>query len=202
VQKRTSPAADEAGVSEQVYLTQVCEALGGTDCGEPVVEASENGGNQPAGNQPDDDNDDADADEADEPEDEPEDEEEPSVDPEEEPEDGEDNDIVVIDPELLWCFLDADSDGLFNCEEATYGTDPNIWDTDGDGLGDGIEVGSGLGDPLLVDTDNDALTDYQEMMYGTNPWSSDSDGDGSSDSGEIFWGTDPLDPDDYPLEWI
>jgi Bacterial TSP3 repeat len=196
--------ADEAGVSEQVYLAQICQALGGTECGDSNS-ANSDGSTTPAGEPSNPANADDDEEPAGDEEDEEDEEDEPEEDPEPEPEDPEepadDGGILEIDPELLYCFFDADSDGLFNCEEETYGTDPNFWDTDGDGLGDGIEVGSGLGDPLLPDTDNDALSDYQEMMYGTNPWSSDSDGDGSSDSGEIFWGTDPLDPDDEPLDW-
>lgn len=44
-------------------------------------------------------------------------------------------------------FLDSDQDGLSNAEEATYGTDPNNPDTDGDGYTDGIEIKSGY-DPL------------------------------------------------------
>lgn len=43
--------------------------------------------------------------------------------------------------------LDSDHDGLTDAEEKTYGTNPNIADTDGDGYSDGIEVKSGY-DPL------------------------------------------------------
>jgi ribosomal protein L12E/L44/L45/RPP1/RPP2 len=198
--------AEEAGVSEQVYLSQICQALGGTDCGQTTANSSnQSDKTTPAGETSGPEADDAEEspdDEAEEEESEDDEEDEPEADPEEEPEEpADDDDILELDPELLYCFFDADSDGLFNCEEETHGTDPNNWDTDGDGLGDGVEVGSGLGDPTLADTDNDALSDYQEMMYGTNPWSTDTDGDGSSDSGEIFWGTDPLDPDDEPFEW-
>lgn len=199
--------AEEAGLSEQAYLHEVCEALAQSDCGETASSAA-NGNENAASTEANDADESESGDEppADDEEDaaEEEDEDEPEADPEEEPEDGGDDGIIDIDPELLYCFFDADSDGLFNCEESTHGTDPNNWDTDGDGLGDGLEVGSGLGDPTLFDTDNDALSDFQEMTWGTNPWSSDSDGDGYSDSNEIFWGSDPTDPDDEPfdIDWL
>lgn len=38
---------------------------------------------------------------------------------------------------------DADADGLTAYEEAQLGTDPGRWDSDGDGLSDGFEVGLG-----------------------------------------------------------
>ncbi len=44
-------------------------------------------------------------------------------------------------------FLDSDQDGLTNQEEKALGTDPNKFDTDGDGYSDGAEVRSGY-DPL------------------------------------------------------
>jgi hypothetical protein len=39
--------------------------------------------------------------------------------------------------------LDADGDGLDECEELSAGTDPDLADTDGDGLDDGEEVACG-----------------------------------------------------------
>jgi hypothetical protein len=44
-------------------------------------------------------------------------------------------------------FNDADTDGLSNEEEKTYGTDPEVADTDGDGYSDGVEIEGGF-DPL------------------------------------------------------
>jgi hypothetical protein len=39
---------------------------------------------------------------------------------------------------------DSDNDGLYDDDEsAVYGTDPNVYDTDGDGVGDGQEVYDG-----------------------------------------------------------
>ncbi|MDD5464642.1 MAG: hypothetical protein PHP62_05835, partial [Candidatus Moranbacteria bacterium] len=44
-------------------------------------------------------------------------------------------------------FLDSDQDGLSDDEEKTYGTNPQVADTDGDGYSDGAEIQSGY-DPL------------------------------------------------------
>jgi hypothetical protein len=44
-------------------------------------------------------------------------------------------------------FNDTDTDGLSNEEEKTYGTDPEVADTDGDGYSDGVEIEGGF-DPL------------------------------------------------------
>jgi hypothetical protein len=61
---------------------------------------------------------------------------------------------------IMFSGLDSDSDGLFNGEETTLGTDINIADTDGDGW-----------------------SDYDEVrVYGTNPLDRDTDGDGIIDS--------------------
>lgn len=200
--------ADEAGVSEQVYLAQICEALGGSDCGQSVssqtttnVAGGQAASNQSGAEQPD--QSETDEPETDGDEDSDDEDAEPEADPEE-PEDGEDDDdILVIDPALLWCFLDSDGDGLLNCAEADHGTDPNLFDTDGDGLGDGMEIG--YSNPTDFDSDDDGLSDGGEVTHGTDPWSSDTDGDGWNDGSEVFWGTDPLDFDDEPLDfdpWI
>jgi hypothetical protein len=72
------------------------------------------------------------------------------------------------------CDGDIDGDGLSNTQEATIGTDPLKYDTDGDGLTDGAEVNTYGSNPLVVDTDGDGLTDGQEVnLYGTNPTVSD-----------------------------
>ncbi|MGA1821302.1 MAG: hypothetical protein ACMUIG_02100 [Thermoplasmatota archaeon] len=52
---------------------------------------------------------------------------------------------------------DPDQDGLNNIEEFAAGSDPNNWDTDGDGLPDGWEVDNDLDpiDPADAEMDND-----------------------------------------------
>jgi hypothetical protein len=62
---------------------------------------------------------------------------------------------------------DWDGDGLSNFEENTLGSNPNLADTDGDGLLDGEELG---GDPTNPrDTDGDGIIDVLDL---------DDDGDG------------------------
>ena len=71
---------------------------------------------------------------------------------------------------------DTDGDVLSDADEADLGTNPNVVDTDGDGLNDGLEVNG----------------------HGTNPLAADTDGDGASDPVELECGTDPLDDDSTP----
>jgi len=103
-----------------------------------------------------------------------------------------------------------DGDTLDNLEEWARGTNPTLADTDGDGLPDDLENGSGVfngaGDPgsspLLADTDGDGITDGDEISsangYVTNPNKQDSDDDGFPDPLEIAEGSDPTDGDDFP----
>ncbi len=79
---------------------------------------------------------------------------------------------------------DPDDDGLTNEQELALGADPWNPDTDGDGLPDGVETGTGI----FVSAGN----------TGTSPIRADSDGDGFDDAAEIAAGTDPNDPDDLP----
>lgn len=53
---------------------------------------------------------------------------------------------------------------------------------------------------LGLDKDNDDLADYLELeIYGTDPLNPDSDGDGFLDGQEINYGSNPNDPNDYPI---
>jgi len=109
---------------------------------------------------------------------------------------------------------DTDGDTLEDGYEVhTRGTDPTLPDTDGDGLTDNIETNTGVyvspsdtgTDPLQSDTDGDGLTDLVETNTGTyvdpnntgtNPFETDTDGDSFNDRLEVYYETDPLDPNE------
>lgn len=103
-----------------------------------------------------------------------------------------------------------DADSLNNLGEQSRGTNPTLADTDGDGLNDDIENGSGNyvdptdtgSDPALWDTDGDGLSDGEEVSlangYVTNPNWVDTDGDQFSDALEISLGTSPTDAAESP----
>ncbi len=77
-----------------------------------------------------------------------------------------------VDGDLLGdvCDPDADNDGLSNTDEAVWGSNPLISDTDGDGLSDGQEVNTYSTDPIDSDSDNDRVTDGDEVnIYGIDP---------------------------------
>jgi len=78
---------------------------------------------------------------------------------------------------------DTDSDGVPDGVEATLGTNPDLIDTDGDGISDYDElnqdgnptnytIGVDL-DPTSVDTDNDGMWDNDELTAGTSPVNGD-----------------------------
>ena len=71
---------------------------------------------------------------------------------------------------------DVDEDGLSDEHEEALGTDPEVPDSDGDGLLDGEEV----------------------HEYGTAPLVVDTDGDGYDDFIEVGWDSDPLDDESFP----
>ena len=84
---------------------------------------------------------------------------------------------------------DRDGDGLSNAKEASLHTNPDNWDTDGDGLADKLEYDSqdSLGtDPTRADTDGDGLSDGLEYRIGTKINVKDSDDDGLTDGDEVF----------------
>ncbi len=93
---------------------------------------------------------------------------------------------------------DTDGDGLEDGEEIDdYGSNPNLEDSDGDGLNDGEEVNDYNSNPTSLDSDGDGLGDGSEINnYDTEPGNNDTDGDGLDDGLEIFtFFTDPNDTD-------
>ena len=112
---------------------------------------------------------------------------------------------------------DEDGDYLSNAEEFWEGTDPLLWDTDGDGVSDGEEVylnGTDPTDglPYYRDEDGDGLSAWEEGLLGTSDLLLDSDNDGISDFEEIkvqnvylaqfgLPGFDPTDPLDGQADW-
>ncbi|MBN2785356.1 MAG: hypothetical protein JXR25_11050 [Pontiellaceae bacterium] len=55
--------------------------------------------------------------------------------------------------------IDTDDDGIPDAREKyIFKTDPNLADTDGDGVNDGVEIANGT-DPLQADSDGDGLHD-------------------------------------------
>jgi hypothetical protein len=68
---------------------------------------------------------------------------------------------------------DDDNDGLLDTDEISNGTNPLLFDTDGDGFGDGVEFTSGH-DPLDAnvfpvwgDINNDAIVDIVDVLMAT-----------------------------------
>jgi hypothetical protein len=65
--------------------------------------------------------------------------------------------------------IDSDNDNLSDNKERELGTNPNNWDSDGDGLGDGEEVNVWKTNPMNSDTDGDSYSDGSEVENGYNP---------------------------------
>lgn len=65
--------------------------------------------------------------------------------------------------------VNSDEDQLSDAEELIFGTDPNLKDTDSDGILDSDELLVTGTDPLLVDTDADDLSDYEEWQASLPP---------------------------------
>jgi len=72
---------------------------------------------------------------------------------------------------------DLDGDGISNASELARGSDPRVFDTDGDGLGDGVEDGSGVfrgqdapgSDSISPDTDGGGVPDGAEAALESDP---------------------------------
>lgn len=76
---------------------------------------------------------------------------------------------------------DLDYDGLTNEQEKQYKTNPQVADTDLDGLDDNYELFTSRTDPNKKDSDNDGLNDYDEIQLGLDPLKADSKNDGVKD---------------------
>jgi len=71
---------------------------------------------------------------------------------------------------------DEDRDGLNSCEELWLGTARDIYDSDKDGIPDGLEFNNGLnplGDDRLDDLDFDGIRNGDEVQRHTNPEADD-----------------------------
>ena len=132
---------------------------------------------------------------------EPEEEEPKPIAPKEEPPQQKDSDgDGLLDTEELQIgsnpnVIDTDFDGLDDYSEVrARGTNPIEKDTDGDGLTDGEEIKIGS-DPKIADTDQDGVNDYMEVKtYKSDPAKKDTDGDGFDDGMEIQNGYSPIGP--------
>lgn len=105
-------------------------------------------------------------------------------------------------------YYDTDQDEIADDEELRNGRNPIVpetdIDTDEDGLLDQEEVSTYETDPWIsdidLDIDGDGLTNVEEVdTYKTNITMIDTDNDSFSDGLEVDNGTNPLDPDDYPV---
>ncbi len=115
------------------------------------------------------------------------------------------NGTMEIDPTYPDGKDDPDKDILSNFEEFRKFSDPLDYDTDDDGLNDGLEAVIGFPgklvngvfhiddqsavyftDPISKDTDNDGIDDLEETRGGTNASNTDSDEDGLDDMEEVY----------------
>lgn len=101
-------------------------------------------------------------------------------------------DVCDDDNDLLLDTVETDTSVYVSPSDT--GTDPLVFDTDLDGLGDGLELLTYLTDPHVADSEGDGLSDGDEVLvHGTDPWDSDTDDDTLSDGDEVnIHGTNPL----------
>jgi len=97
-----------------------------------------------------------------------------------------------------------DRNCIDSAEYLIYRTDPNNWDTDGDGMADGWEIWFGLNatnpNDRFEDPDRDQLVNLDEFLLGTNPRNWDTDGDRMPDGWEAKYGLNPLNPADAEMD--
>lgn len=95
---------------------------------------------------------------------------------------------------FLTLITDEDKDALDDSMEILLGTNPELADSDEDGLADGEEVYGWLSengaiaytsDPKNADSDGDGLSDAHEQTFNTDPGDRDTDNDGASDGYEV-----------------
>ncbi|MEN8862228.1 MAG: sulfatase-like hydrolase/transferase, partial [Lentimonas sp.] len=102
--------------------------------------------------------------------------------------------------------LNSDTDALTNREEYELGTNPELWDTDGDKVPDDVEFTIGTNPLVSIDSDLDTLPDDWEQWCILHDLgdaytdltdidaSSDFDGDTITDIAEYALGTSPVEP--------
>ena len=97
---------------------------------------------------------------------------------------------VTSDPDVA----DTDGDGVSDGAELQYGMNPRATDTDGDGLDDNLELNTVFSNPFAQDSDNDGLQDgFEHFDLKTSPLLADTDGDKLTDDEELFGlNRDPL----------
>jgi hypothetical protein len=96
--------------------------------------------------------------------------------------------------------LDPDADGLDNAAEYASHSNPQVADTDGDGLGDAAEVNTHHTNPTRADTDGEGLGDGDEVdTHHSDPLDPDSDNDGYNDLVEVLYGGNPNDESELPV---
>lgn len=97
---------------------------------------------------------------------------------------------VTSDPDVA----DTDGDGVSDGAEFQYGMNPRATDTDGDGLDDNLELNTIFSNPFAQDSDNDSLQDgFEHFDLKTSPLLADTDGDKLNDDEELFeLNRDPL----------
>ncbi|MBD3406284.1 MAG: hypothetical protein GF411_09260 [Candidatus Lokiarchaeota archaeon] len=119
---------------------------------------------------------------------------------------------------------DSDDDGIYDSFEVYHYDDPSLsWYPLGTDMFDGDQDSDMWPDGMDTDFDNDSLSDYHELTMiipgytytslndenttGSNYFHilnhtlvviSDTDGDGYNDGWEINWGSDPLNPQNFP----